>query len=85
MSIRRKIARWLGYGGIEWPRSGIVDMRIKFVDDPMRENADILRVMNYPGGIQVLPREFGCDGRYRLLLRGEVGDDLESSGNTADL
>ena len=69
MNIKRKIARWLGYGGIEWPKSGITDMPIMFVPRGFHCDANVMQTCCYPGGVQVLHGEFGCDGRHRLLLR----------------
>ena len=68
MNIRRAIARWLGYGGIEWPKSAIVDMPIRFISTMGWSDANIMPVCCYPGGIQVIPGEIGCDGSHRLIL-----------------
>ena len=70
-SLKRRIARWLGYGGVEWPRSAIIDFPIKHVTSSeyrkLVEQGNIITVFHYPGGIQVLPEEVGCDGKNRLL------------------
>lgn len=72
MNIRRAIARWLGYGGIEWPKSAIVDLPIKIVDTWPYPDTNIVQVCCYPGGVQVLPNEFGYNAENRLLYPANV-------------
>jgi len=68
--LKRRIARWLGYGGVEWPRSGIEDMPI--VQPPVEIALLVIKVpvCCYPGGVQVLPGELGHTGFQRVLLQG---------------
>ena len=85
MNIKRKIARWLGYGGIEWPKSAIVDLPIKFIDHSYRPlmGSNVMRVHCYPGGVQILPGEIGCDGKNRLLLSRLTLTQLGVTGEEA--
>jgi hypothetical protein len=71
VGIRRAIARWFGYGGIEWPHSLISDMPIKIVRRKPGPNYVFLPIDRYPGGVHILPGEIGCDPNYRYLLANE--------------
>ena len=72
MDIKRWIARRLGYGGIEWPRAAILDMPIRIVELFDLANVTHITTDKYPGGVQVLPGEIGCNGVHRLILEVET-------------
>ena len=69
MNIRKRIAKFLGYGGYEWPHNGIVDMPIRVIPQvDYFPDANFISVMCYSGGVQVLPGEVGFRDGYRILL-----------------
>lgn len=72
-NLKRRIARWLGYGGIEYPPSPFKDLPIKLITPrellEMRDNADVVYIECYGvSDLQLVKNEVGTDGKYRLVL-----------------
>ena len=72
MNIRQRIARWLGYGAIEWPRSQIDNFYVRIVSpleaEEICDSVDFLQVQCYSGGVQIIKNEIGCMAGYRYVL-----------------
>ena len=70
MKLRQRLARWLGYGEIEWGHSIVEDLPIRIVSSGFTSEMPpgFVSITRYPGGVNVLPGELGTDGHYRVLL-----------------
>lgn len=67
MNLRRTIARWLGYGGIERKRNTL-NFPIRLVGPEFERSAGFVSTAMYPADVDVLVNEIGCDGKNRIVV-----------------